>query len=471
MKPYTPSATLAQLFLHYNEKRINLLLGPIGAGKTVGITMLLLAIAQFQAPDANGFRKTRFAVVRNTRQQLKDSLLKTIFDWLPPNGTSIIWREQDMTLLLNFKLPDDTWVKSEWLCRALDDQQDIGRLLSVEYTVVWLSEFRAIPFSLLVDALSRTGRYPSAVDGGPTWRGILAESNMPARGSDWHRYIELERPPGTGVYIQPSGIGTNAENLQYLEADYYSALMEGATPGWIQAHITSEYPDNEDGKAVYGATFVHSRHVSTEKLTPLGRGSAAPPIIMGIDQGRSPAALFAQVQPDGCLNILSELHASNVSMDTFARTVVVPHVTLHYPGMPIMAVIDPAGLFKGQANDQTPADALTAQGFRVIPAPTNKIDRRLGAVDRLLMLANGLLIDPDCTVLINGFVADYRYAIKKSGEDASVPEKKHPVSDVHDTLQYVALIAGGNNYGKIMRRVTRAATSPRTPLPAARGWT
>jgi len=468
-KDYLPAPTIAQLFREYTDKSVNLLLGPIGGGKTTGIIMLLLLIAHLQKPDANGLRRTRFGVARNTRPQLRDSVLKSVFDWLPPNGNTIVWMESDMTLKLRFDLADGTAVHSEWLFRALDDERDAQRLLSVEYTVVWLSEFREIPHALLTDVLSRTGRYPAASDGGPTWRGVLGESNMPTRGSDWHRYLELELPASAARFIQPSGVGPEAENINYLVPDYYSVLMEGATPGWIKAHILSEYPDSLDGRAVFSTTFNHAHHVAKTKLTVMGRGGLAPVILVGVDQGRSPAALFAQMEPTGRLNVLSEVHAANVSMQTFGANFIVPHVAQHYPGMPILAVIDPAGTYKGQANDQTPAEALQALGFRVIPAPTNIVSRRLGAVDALLMRLNGILIDPDCRQLINGMAADYKFRVKKSGEMEDLPEKHHPISDVQDCLQYICLIAGGNNYGRIISRLNRGRFQEAPP--PKRGWT
>jgi hypothetical protein len=468
-KVYTPSPTILDLMLNFDQRRVNMLLGPIGGGKTTGIIMLLIMIAQNQAPDVAGLRKTRFGVARNTRPQLRDSVLKSVFDWLPPNGSSIIWMETDMTLKLNYKLPDDTYVKSEWMFRALDDQRDAARLLSVEYTCVWLSEFREIPFALLTDVLSRTGRYPAVSEGGATYHGVIAESNFPTRGSDWHRYLELETSEISAVYKQPSGLSPEAENLQYLKPDYYSVLMETATPGWVQAHILCEYPDSLDGKAVFGSTFDYSRHVAAQPLLPIGRGSMAPTLLMGVDQGRSPGAVFSQVQPNGCLHVLQELYASNVSMMTFARQYIAPFVAEHFPGMPILAIIDPAGTFKGQANDQTPAEALEANGFRVIPAPTNAIDRRLGAVDKLFLHYNGILISPECPVLINGLAADYRFETKKNGELATVPEKKHPISDVQDCLQYISLVAGGEHYGRVMARMQRGRYAD-TP-PPNRGWT
>src|ERR1700754_2693779 len=193
-KLYDASPTIAQLLLHYDEQKVNLLLGPIGGGKTVGVIMTLTKIMNGQKPDARGRRRTRIAVVRNTRPQLKDSVIKSVHDWLPPNGASIVWKETEMTQIIQYQLDDGTTVYSEWMFRSLDNEDDARKLLSVEYTAAWISEFREIPFKLLTDLRSRTGRFPSMADGGCSWSGILAESNFPIEGSEWWNLIENEQP-------------------------------------------------------------------------------------------------------------------------------------------------------------------------------------------------------------------------------------------------------------------------------------
>lgn len=466
MRLYKPSPTGAKFFL--SDKRVQLLLGPVGGGKTITVLMKIMALAQLQQPNPNGVRKTRWAVVRNTRSQLKDSVLKSVFDWFPPDGSSVRWHETEMNMDVQFGLPDDTRVECELMFRPLDDERDARRLLSVEYTGGWLSEFREIPMQLLTDLLSRTGRYPSKSDGGPTWHGVLGESNMPTRGSDWFRYLELETPSHAVRFIQPSGIAPDAENVENLPPDYYPTLMEGAKENWVQAHILCEYPDSLDGKAVHGSTYDHERHVAKVPFAALGSGPTAPLILMGIDQGRSPAAVFCQMHPRGTLYVIAELHATNTGMEKFAQEYLRPLVNSRFAGMSMLAVIDPAGLHKNEVNDDTPADVLRRHGFRVIPAPTNDPRRRIEAVDRLLLQHNGMVINPECTTLINALAADYRFKTKKNGELEDAPEKKHPTSDVADALQYACLVAAGDNYGRVMRRL-----GPReaVPPPPTGGWT
>lgn len=449
-----------------SDARLQFLFGPLGGGKTTGLLMKLLQLAHAQHANANGVRKTRWAVVRNTRAQLRDSVLKTVFEWLPVNGKSIRWNETNMDMVLDLPLADGTRVNCEIMFRALDDEKDARRLLSVEYTGAWLSEFREIPHTLLIDVLSRTGRYPSVAEGGADWYGVMGESNMCTKGSDWYRYLMVDRPDNCEVFIQPSALSEEAENTQYLKPDYYTMLLHGKSDSWVQAHIKSEFPDSLDGKAVWGASYDYERHVSKTVLQPFGNA----PIIIGVDQGRSPAAVAMQLSPSGRIQVLRETYGSGMGMDRFAQEYIRPMVANNFAGMPVLLVIDPAGCRKSEVNDDSPKDVLERAGFRVVAAPTNAIDRRINAVERALLLANGIVFSPTVPHLINAVSSDYRYRTKKDGELEETPEKKHPISDIADALQYGCLIASGDNYGRVINRVLRQRSAAPAP-PSSRAWT
>lgn len=449
------------------QKRTQFLFGPLGGGKTTGALMKLLTLAHQQHANGNGVRKTRWAVVRNTRAQLRDSVIKTVHEWLPPNGKTIKWNETNLDMTLDMPLPDGTRVNCEMMFRALDDEKDARRLLSVEFTGGWLSEFREIPFTLLTDLLSRTGRYPSSNDGGADWYGVFGESNMCAKGSDWFKFLMVDRPANCGVFIQPSGLSPEAENIANLKPDYYSMLLPGKPQNWIQAHITCEFPDSMDGRAVWGASYDFNRHVAKEPLLPVGMA----PIIIGIDQGRSPAAVAMQMHPSGKLRVLRETYGSGMGMDRFASEYLRPMVGTYFPGLPILCVIDPAGCRKSEVNDMSPKDVLEGAGFKVMPAPTNDINRRVNAVERQLCLLNGIEFSPACPKLISAVASEYRYKVLKNGNTDEVPEKKHPISDVADALQYGTMVAAGDVYGRVMRFINRGKNlAPVTP-PPARAWT
>jgi hypothetical protein len=165
------------------------------------------------------------------------------------------------------------------------------------------------------------------------------------------------------------------------------------------------------------------------------------------------------------------VYGEDMGMEFFMPNVLMPVLTsAKYAGMPILAVYDPASEHKTEVNDVSPADVIK-QYLRAIPAPTNNPGRRIEAVDRLLMRERGLLISKHVTTLISTLASEYKFKMKRNGEKEDLPEKKHPWSDVADSLQYAALVAGGANYGRVISRgmgVKRLAA--RTPT-SARGWT
>jgi hypothetical protein len=96
-----------------------LIAGPVGSGKTTACIFELLRRAAQQAPSQDGLRHTRFAVVRQTLKQLKDTVLKDIVQWL--EGL-VMYKVSDNTIYVSF---ND--VRSEWLLIPLDDPEDQRR--------------------------------------------------------------------------------------------------------------------------------------------------------------------------------------------------------------------------------------------------------------------------------------------------------------------------------------------------------
>jgi len=123
---YTANPTF-QAF-HASEARRRGVMGPVGSGKSTGMCMEIMRRAQEQKAGADGLRRTRWAVVRNTYGELKDTTLKTWLDWFPEDvfGT---FNRTDMHH--NIRVND---VHMEVLFRALDRPKDVAKLLSLEIT-------------------------------------------------------------------------------------------------------------------------------------------------------------------------------------------------------------------------------------------------------------------------------------------------------------------------------------------------
>ena len=69
---YNASPTLSRF--HRSDAFVRAVRGPVGSGKSTAMSWEIMRRAREQKPAPNGKRRTRWAVVRNTYRELKDSL-------------------------------------------------------------------------------------------------------------------------------------------------------------------------------------------------------------------------------------------------------------------------------------------------------------------------------------------------------------------------------------------------------------
>ena len=158
--------------------------GPVGSGKSVTCCMEIMRRAVNQKPNDSGIRRSRWAVIRNTNPQLKTTTIKTWRDWFSDEIGKFVW-SPPYTHLVNFGLGDKTTVELEVIFLALDKQEDVKKLLSLELTGVWINEAREIPKSIVDACTMRVGRFPSMRDGGPSWFGVIMDTNAPDETHWW----------------------------------------------------------------------------------------------------------------------------------------------------------------------------------------------------------------------------------------------------------------------------------------------
>ena len=127
---YTAPATLSR-FLD-SDAFVRCVIGPVGSGKSSVSVMEILIRAAAQAKGPDGKRRTRFAVIRNTYSQLRDTTRKTFEEWIPSElGT---WNEQSFSFTIQ---KGD--IDCEVLFRALDRPEDVKKLLSLELTGAYIN--------------------------------------------------------------------------------------------------------------------------------------------------------------------------------------------------------------------------------------------------------------------------------------------------------------------------------------------
>lgn len=456
---YTPPPT-GKRFMQSNAK-MRVLMGPVGSGKSVTCSFEVVRRASMQKPNANGIRRTRAAVVRETARQLQDTTIKTFLDWFPPGECGTYMRT---TKTYFFKVGD---VECEIMFRALDDADDVANLNSLELTFAWFNECRDIHPDI-VDAMSkRIGRFPSAKDGGPTWHGMWGDTNPPTMDTWWYYQMEGLDPKdgvspnvnGWAVFKQPSGRSQQAENIENLPDGYYDT--QGRSDDYVRVYIDGEYGLSLAGTPVY-KYFKPDYHMGKAQLRYIQNGVR--PVVVGMDLGLTPAAVIGQQDPRGRALILAEAVSFDMGIQRFVRTVLKPLLFERFPGVPVLVVTDPAGVQRAQTDERSAVDIIRAEGMRVISARTNNVSARVNAVDEFLMRQvdgdPAFVVDPRCTQLKAAMMGGYRYKARGNGE---IDKNKH--SHVAEALQYLALHLHGASEGSLIRPVREVR------LASASGWT
>ena len=383
-----------------------------------------------------------------TYRQLKDTTKKTIDEWL----SFAEWKESEHKYIIHVRQQDGTIVHSEWLLRALDRPEHVANLLSLEVTAGWINEAREIPKEIFDNLESRL-RYPPTIRDnkgnviyGPTWIGILLDTNPPDTDHWFYKYFEEDRPKKAEIFHQPSGLSPNAENLNNLPPNYYEDLMEGKDSEWIDIYIHGKYGSLREGMPVF-TMYNDKIHCAREPLAPVPGLNY---LIIGMDFGLTPAAVITQ-QPPGRLLVLDEVVSFEpIDVGEFTRMFLIPFLSSEkYKFKHYIIIGDPAGNTRSQSDGRTCFQILNQFGIRAYPAYSNSLQLRLNAVNQYLSkidptsgdeLKPAFLLSPTCTVLRKALKSKYRLKkISIGGERYTSVPVKDKYSHVVDALQYAAL--------------------------------
>ena len=417
-----------------DNMRHRFVMGPFGSGKSVGCLMDIVRRSHEQEPSPDGIRRTRWAIVRNTYPQLKDTTIKTVFDWLPPDKWGTFKTVEHDYIVTGFD-----GVQMLLMFRALDQPEHVRNLLSMEITGAWMNEYREIEKDIFEAIDGRIGRYPAQKDGGCTWMGILADSNPCEEDSYWYNYLEKLRPKNAKLYKQPSGLSPNAENIRNLPRGYYYNLAEGKTENYVNVYIHGKYGYKIEGKLIYQG-FNDNLHTAGNVLYPM-RGR---PLLLGFDFALNPTCVIGQTTPRGQLIMLDELQGEGMGLEQFLINIMNPLMQTKYQGFQIVGQGDPSGNVRSQTDEKTCYQVLKDYGYKnVQPARTNGLISRHMAVEgflgKLVDGQPGLVLSPNCGMLRKGFNGGYRRKkIPGLDEYYEIPDK-NVYSHYHDALQYLCM--------------------------------
>lgn len=437
------------------------LVGPLGGGKSSGCVWDLAQRGVAQRPGPDGVRRSRWVVIRNTSKQLEDSTIRTFLAWFPPHiHGSWLPSKGNYTVRSLKAAANEPSAEIEFQFRALDRPDQIGNLLSTEYTGGWINEGREVPWAIFEALMGRVGRYPAMRDGGASWFGIISDTNAPDTDSKWFKFfhdtdhseaveamstalVKRGMPPiqledYAQCFRQPSGRGPIAENLPNLTAAYYERLAVGKSDDWNKVYIDGEYGFTVDGLPVF-PEYSDSWHCpEEEKLRPKLTGDL--PIYRSFDFGLTPACVFSQITPAGQWIVTDELVATDMGFDQFSDEVL-EYSNRNLRGCSFVNIGDPAGQQRAQTDERTCFAIAAAKGMPMQAAPQTLRIRLEGTRKPLRLSIGGgkpqFLLHPRCRNLRKAMLGGYHYRRLKVSADRYTDEPdKGPDSHVADALTY-----------------------------------
>lgn len=448
---YIPSAT-GRIF-HDDDSFVRVIFGPYGSGKTTICHNDIVKRTAAMPAWYKGRRKARWAIVRNTSGELYSTTLQSWLTWFGDLGD--IKKRQKPLLTYEHTFNDGYGViELELIFIALDREEDLRKIKSLEVTGCYINELSEVPQGTLSHFKGRVNhRYPSrSFCPDPYWSGIICDTNPPDVDHWIYRDFETKSLESYKIFHQPPGLlkdedgkwyqNPNCDNYPNLANDYYTKLAEGQTEDFVKVFCLGEYGSVGFGKKVYPEynDDIHS--------VPNIQCLQGEPLHLGWDFGLTPACVVCQISPRGQLRVIKEYTAEDMGIRTFAKNIVIPGLQRDFPYCKIgTSRADPSGIAADAIMEELSCiGELNSLGIETIQARSNDLEPRIGAVRYFLntMIDGqpGIIISREgCPQLRRGFVKDYCYKrISVSGEERykEVPHKNMS-SHIQDGLQYQAM--------------------------------
>jgi hypothetical protein len=468
---YVANNTFAQV--HTAASKYMFIRGSVGSGKSSGCILHCFLNALEQAPDLNGVRRSRYGILRATYPNLKSTTVESWKEWFGP--TIKIVYDIPIRGSVRMNHPDGrTTVEMDLVFLALDREEDVIKLQSLQLVGAHLNETAEIPRGVFQMLKSRIDRYPKRFKVHEDYRDefkqhearngkvgavkpfIISDYNSVPTEHWLYKIAEEEKPQKHEFWTQPSALlmcarqqgfvedaGSNwykinpfADNLEHLSEDYYVDQVSGADPEWVSVFVLNNYGNLRGGKPVY-KMYDDKAHF-TDKPFEISKGI---PIVIGMDTGLTPAAAFTQFTASGQFVIFDELVTEDCSIHEFAYDILWPHLRNHYKGFKFEIVLDPENK-RGQTDKKTARDILVKAGLPVTLGRTNNPAERFESVVFFLRKKDGLLVTSKCPIIRKGFLSEFKYdKMSTTVQGTQWKEKvtKNIYSHVHEGVQYAAM--------------------------------
>ncbi|MDF2235383.1 hypothetical protein P2H44_22740 [Albimonas sp. CAU 1670] len=487
---------VAQAFF-FDDADVNIIMGPVGSGKTTTTVQSRIRRAVMMPRSTiDRVRRYTLGVFRHTYRELWSTTIPSYLEAVPKAlGTWAGGRGDPVTHTVHF---EDEHGSIEWTAAFLAFGDDpAAAMRGVQVTDAWLNEFDTLPEDVLMLAIGRIDRAPARTHfaGYPpehsSYGQIVGDMNAPSEDQWAHSWTDtaklarLEREINEGLaegqkrirlsfHRQPGAREPGAENLANLGEGYYRrqvATMKLRGRGdMIQRLVDNKPTFIRVGEPVFQREFNPAIHVAPERI----QADPELPLLVGLDQGFTPAAVVAQNLGPLRWRFLAELMfpTEHLLAHTFGERFA-DLMDERFPGMRIEEawgdMAGEAGAAQAEENATWNREFGKAAGVVVRPQVLggNRIQPRLEAIRAPLEYLHegqpGLLADPSMLFFRAGMEAQYVWTEKvdDSGNKRKVPDKSKPVANVLDAAGYLLLSKH--------RLQARGMFTPRASSAARRG--
>lgn len=458
---YKVNKTFAKV--HTDPNPYIFVMGPVGSGKSSGCIWHCFMNACQQVPDGDGIRHSKYCVIRATYPALKSTTLKSWITWFKDKIK--ITYDTPIRAEIKYDLDDGTKINMEVLFIAVDNEQNVEKLRSLEVTGCWINEAKEIDESVFQMMKTRL-RYPADKDGGPVRKFIILDYNAVSTDHWLYRFAEEFRPEGHSFYRQPAAVllvdgkyvvNPEADNLKKFDPsgaldergepivlihgvteDYYTTMCMGMDPDFIYVNVMNNYGEVRSGRPVY-KDYDDILHCADRDLGPISGAQ----LVIGMDQGLTPSAIITQQTPDGAVLILDEITTEDCSLQEFCNDILWPLIRNKYKDFEknFYVVCDPATVQRSMNDSKAGTDIIRESGLPYRTAKTNNFIMRKEAVTYFLRMSNKFRLSPACKKLRKGFISEYKYEEVRSAQHGDFKDKpaKNEFSHPHDALQYAML--------------------------------
>ncbi len=452
------------------------IMGPVGSGKTSCMIVDTIKDAGRQLPSKVAFERVKGAkmpirmskalFVRETFRQLEGTTIPSWWQWIPKSvghwsggSNSVATHELKFAMPPCARYDAGTIVELMVIFDALGEHKVEALFKGKEFNLLRLNEADTLRSEIYAQGTVRVrqGRYPGErhVDPQLCVKNIAGDLNATDPDNWLWTLLTENKPENCGFFRQPGGLDPHAENRKRAtEQDYRDMeadLIAQGRKDLARRNVHNLPGFSREGDPVY-EDYNDNFHCAANDLEPVD----GVPIKIYADAETHPAVLLMQTMANGQRRVLSEIHIrggakqlAEAIREEMARNGWLGKFRL------VGGTVDPSAA-RMDAKDSDQEDWLMTlsraldlpRQARLTKAPTNDPMKRIDAVNDLLTtLIDGgqpsLLISPRCKILRKGFNSSYCYKKRANGQAEDKPTKAHPVSDIHDAMQYLALDDGG----------------------------